>query len=116
MIGTGNKLEQEEIDRSNASTTKQLQALLYKNATFQMRQKKLMACLILFPTFFIVLCLLLQLLVIDPINEDILEQFDIPCLYNKSKLTYYQAPELNVGLVGLANPVEIGRASCRERV
>jgi ABC-type multidrug transport system ATPase subunit len=97
------KKRQEAAAASNDQPQSQVYALLQKSLSFQLRQKKLMCCLIMFPTIFIALISLLGTLVFTPLTEGSLNKLDWSCVQESLKLTSYSGPSISVGSISEKN-------------
>jgi ABC-type multidrug transport system ATPase subunit len=82
----------------------QVAALVKKSIAFQLRQKKMMCCIIMFPTLFIVLIALLGTLVFDPLTADALAKYNWDCMQDLVKQTSYSGPGISVGGISDKNP------------
>jgi ABC-type multidrug transport system ATPase subunit len=96
--------EKEKTSKGLSSTPKgQVYAVVQKSLAFQLRQKKLMCCIIMFPTFFIVLIGLLGSLVFDPMTQRALDKYDWACLKDLLRETSYLPPAISVGNISPKN-------------
>lgn len=77
---------------------RQFSALWKKNWSFQKRQRKQTACVILTPVFLIVLLLILQALILDPLRNDAVKGVDFTCMTNLFKTTFITSSSWQIGV------------------